>query len=834
MGKADQVIHGGGGANANVPYLLQALTAMLLWVLLLWAGGVQAAPFTPSGPIAGRVYQDFDSDGTIDTSGTVIDVGVANVQVSIYDSTGALRETTTTDANGDYTFTVASLDGVQGPYRVEFSSLPSGYGSGQNGTQSGTSVQFINADTAAARTANLALLVPCEYCQANPTMAVVYQADSTSDSALKTVNTQLLFDPTYFTYDTTNRVPTDQVATFAELGSLFGLAYRNQSGDLFAGAFAKRNGIGFGAGGADAVYRIPVNGGTPQLFFNLANLTGGASAGSSAAIDSDSEAQSQVGFSGLGDLELSLDQQTLYLVNLANRNLYAVPLNTATTPITHTGSTTGYAIPVPATCTGGSGAQGLSALGLGVHPRTGKVYVGLTCTGYTAATYSNSALRAYVYEFDPAASAFNTTPVIDQPLTYARDTSERNQTWNNWSTVISPLNFSTFKHPWLSDIEFVGADMVLGFRARSGDMIEDSSGTQGGETLYACANGSGGWTVEASGGCEGRSSVVGATNLRGNAPNLQGPGTPQGEWYWDDDGREGEAANGALAQLPGGPLFSTQIDGLGRNYRMGFYAFNNVTGQVIGGANTTYLGANFGKANNFGDIELLCDPAPIEIGNRVWDDTDGDGIQDAGEAGIDGVDVTLTCGSDVATAATANGGQYLFSSASNAAFLSSGKTCTVVVASSGQPELDGLEVTAQNADGATDNNATTDLRDSDASAAGQIVVAVGGAGENNHTLDFGYREQAVAVDIELGKVADKANARRGDTVVYTLTASNTSTTNATGVQVTDVLPAGVTLATGTPPVASQGTYNTATGVWDIGNLDAGQPPVTLTITVTVD
>ena len=49
----------------------------------------------------------------------------------------------------------------------------------------------------------------------------------------------------------------------------------------------------------------------------------------------------------------------------------------------------------------------------------------------------------------------------------------------------------------------------------------------------------------------------------------------------------------------------------------------------------------FAKANGMGDIEALCDAAPLEIGNRIWSDTNGNGIQDPGEAGIDGVTVQL-------------------------------------------------------------------------------------------------------------------------------------------------------------------------------------------------
>jgi SdrD B-like domain/Secretion system C-terminal sorting domain len=43
------------------------------------------------------------------------------------------------------------------------------------------------------------------------------------------------------------------------------------------------------------------------------------------------------------------------------------------------------------------------------------------------------------------------------------------------------------------------------------------------------------------------------------------------------------------------------------------------------------------KGVGMGDLELIRDLAPIEIGNRVWNDANGDGIQNANELGINGV-----------------------------------------------------------------------------------------------------------------------------------------------------------------------------------------------------
>ncbi|MDG3581874.1 PKD domain-containing protein [Galbibacter pacificus] len=86
------------------------------------------------------------------------------------------------------------------------------------------------------------------------------------------------------------------------------------------------------------------------------------------------------------------------------------------------------------------------------------------------------------------------------------------------------------------------------------------------------------------------------------------------------------------------------------------------------------------------------------------------------------------------------------------------------------------------------------------------------------------------VDIEVTKEYSPTGiANPGSTITFTITAANTSTNDATGVVVTDLVRAGYTI-TGTNP--SVGTYNTGNGAWDIGNLIAGQSE-TLTITVNV-
>ncbi len=97
-------------------------------------------------------------------------------------------------------------------------------------------------------------------------------------------------------------------------------------------------------------------------------------------------------------------------------------------------------------------------------------------------------------------------------------------------------------------------------------------------------------------------------------------------------------------------------------------------------------------------------------------------------------------------------------------------------------------------------------------------------GPTTSTTDF-----ANFADLSLTKTVDNATPTTGDTVTFTLTATNSGPGNANGVQVTDVLPAGLTFVSSNP---SSGTYNSGTGIWNIGALPVGTP-ATITIVTTM-
>ena len=97
------------------------------------------------------------------------------------------------------------------------------------------------------------------------------------------------------------------------------------------------------------------------------------------------------------------------------------------------------------------------------------------------------------------------------------------------------------------------------------------------------------------------------------------------------------------------------------------YTVNNVTADVTNTATSTGNPTD-SNGNDLPDISDVSDTDDAvvklyaSLGDFVWEDTDADGEQDAGETGIDGVTVELfkSDNTSVGTMQTANGGQYKF------------------------------------------------------------------------------------------------------------------------------------------------------------------------------
>jgi uncharacterized repeat protein (TIGR01451 family) len=101
-------------------------------------------------------------------------------------------------------------------------------------------------------------------------------------------------------------------------------------------------------------------------------------------------------------------------------------------------------------------------------------------------------------------------------------------------------------------------------------------------------------------------------------------------------------------------------------------------------------------------------------------------------------------------------------------------------------------------------------------------------GANNSQLDSDT--PVSSSDVAVTKTVNNASPGISTNVIFTITATNNGPSNATGVQVNDLLPAGLAYVSDVP---SAGSYNSGTGVWTIGALANGAS-ATLAITATVN
>ena len=759
-----------------------------------------------AGQLGGTVWNDFNADG-VKNSGE--STGIPDVTIKAYDCSGALVGTTSSDAFGKYTFT--SIAPSAYPLRIEFTDLPSYIGHGtMAGADGRTTVQFVNA---ADCNVDLGVLNPANYCQSSP---LVYVSCFVNGDPLLAGTAGGSDAVVSFPYSASGvpglpsgYTPPDHLANASEVGSIWGNAYNKFTKKIFMSATLRRH-AGLGPMGLGGIYVLDVtNPATPVVsqFVNatalgaviddpanpvLSNAARGLD-GNKTTPSHDPSTLSQIGRAGIGDLDISADGNTLWFVSMHDKKLYSVDITAynadgVTKPTA--ANTQSFAIPDPG-CIGGT----YRPYGLAV--KDGEVFVGVVCDA--GVSQNKSDMRAYVYKWDGT----TWTTVFDFPLTYPKGFPDANGSiinrtgwypwtddWNTYTAALRTIapNISSFVYPMpiLSDIEFdIDGAMILAFADRvsliggnnnySPDISNTTqlyNNTAGGDILRAFyANGT--YILE---------NAAKAGPAVGYGPvNNQGPGF--GEFYNENlvyqyNGSSplidhAETVLGALALRPGsGEVLVTALDPLGFNTPAdysynpfdigGVIHANNSTGQKNSGY-AVYQGRMdsglFGKATGLGDIELACDlPDYIEIGNRVWIDSNKDGVQDPCEKALAGVNVALYQGSTLIASTTTNAaGEYYFNNKPGSSTTPGTASTTLIQANTVYSLVFGVNgqfsnnvLTAVNGKYqlTTANSAITnasDLNDSDAAistiagiTAPVISVTTEANGSVNHTFDAGF------------------------------------------------------------------------------------------------
>jgi hypothetical protein len=789
--------------NALLLTLLCAAAFTCLAIIRSSVSASATAAATSTINVYGRVFQDYNGNGVYDISGSAsspaIDDGIAGVVVTAYDPNNAACGTTTTfpgtpAVKGTYNLTVTGT----GPYRIEFTNLPAGYFPSASSVDSdsivtpgislpnaGTTEQFIPNQTTEG--INLGVNYPSDYCQNNPDICINQYVNGDTNNTAGWLPTiwRLPYGIANGEYPAG---PQTAVANKTQVGSTWGLAYSRKDKRIYSAAFLKRH-MGL-AGGLGDIFvsntSLPANG---SLFVTIPNAgtianNGGRGLGAPTVPNNDPTTFDQIGKIGLGDIDISEDDSTLYAVNLNDKSLYKIVMDSDNNPSTNPAAAdiTGYPIPNPG-CGKTANPIGIKSgvwrpFAVGIY--RGDVYVGGVCDA--SGSQSTSDLRAAVYKF--SGGSFNTTPVLVFPLNYPKGevlTECPGHTgWHPWldtmpalatNCTLDSLTRLLYPQPILSDIVFDNdGSMMIGFSDRMGHQEGASGVGTSGTTFYTTVGGdilrtynnAGNFVLEQNG-------QAGSINGSG-AGNNQGPAG--GEFYGGDifstllgvtTVAHQEVGEGGLAMLPGAN--SVVMTAMDPNVKVNTggvaWLYNSsLGGGTPGGKNKGYsifpnsAGTEFyAKSNGVGDVELMCDLAPIEIGNRVWRDNDGDGIQDAGEPGIPGVTVRLFKGGSLVTGATAvtdPNGEYYFSSAAGASTPNRIYNVAVLPNTayeirldnpanySGAP-LNGLFLTAANA--GTNDSIDSDAIGSPPGILPVISLTTGGAGANDHTYDVGFTEK---------------------------------------------------------------------------------------------
>ncbi len=754
--------------------------------------------------VGGKVFLDLAVDGSSTNTYGQLDAnepGLPGITVTVTDVNGA-TQTATTDANGDWTVSAPAF-----PVRVEFTWNASWLKESYFGAGENTSVRTV---TAADCNVNLGLHDPNDYSTTpNPDYVESIRISGSGvgnnmlgvghvpyDAMGLNANEQQ-YDGT----QGTGPVPTTD-ATVEEVGTIWGKAYQASQKRLFMtptlwrhAGFAPGTGPGHlfimdyssptGSlmGTIDLQGLTPANGGAPLDFGSVCrgggceNDPGNTGSESDYILDPDPttpnidlDAFAKAATIGFGDLDYDATSQRLWAINLYQKGIIEIDVSGDTSTIA--AKTKQYLIeslPGVPSCTGGELRP------WAIKTYRDKVYIGCVCDAINSQDIDDAV--AYVLSFDPNNVTAGFTTEFTLPLNYDKDDLD----WNPWSNTYNPDGGGYWKYypqPILSNIDFdENGNMYLAFLDRWGlqaapqnyKALPGTTETETSETfgeLFKICNNNGTFELEGTGSCP--------TNY-----------TNETDEFFNDIAGDAaaDACNGAITLLPGrNQLLAHIVDphpegSTGQDYwnTQGVNTYSTTDGSIQNWYSFLFGLSNgsVGKGVGLGDIELLTEPAPIEIGDLVWLDTDGDGVQDPDETGIAGVTIELLDDSDnvIATAVTDANGHYIFSNDPNGTdsdsqkyglALSPNTTYKIRIpnASGGsqQSAIQDLSLTSTD----TGEGGTPDINDNDGNTSGTDAIisvppdALPSTGANNHSLDFGFKPQQQTVEYDWGDLPDPA------------------------------------------------------------------------------
>lgn len=762
-------------------------------------------------PISGVVWVDYDANGRHDT----YEEGVKGAEVRAFAPDGTVVGPVTSGADGSYTLPV---QGSEAAWRVE-AKLPDEdqwkeWRNAAMGSDNRSTVRFV---TVPAQNVDFAFHVPSAHVENNPLVYLPMHRFGTASDGFE--DTQPSGGAIHYddeSPDSSTPVPTTADLSPASIGATFGSTWQRadsdqETGRLFVSAYMRRH-AALGPGGLGAIYEVIPDGADftaptahQELYVNVtdAGIDIGDAYDQGAALDAngvrstvnnenptydwirDHQAWDRVGRVGLGGIAASPDRSRLFAVNLYHRSLIVIDEDDKSVQEVELDQ---YF----------PDSSDLRPFGVSADPLSGRMF--LTVTDTAESTQDPNQLRGYVYAFDPSDPS-TLTKVLETPaLNYPR----ARVSYQPWRTDArsfpddlpypSGMYIQNVSIPVVADVDVLHGNMVIGIRDLSGDLfgangtfytgdLTDNRRIAGsrawGESLYATGNDDGTFTLENNG-------VAGGVTGAGVADDVKGPG---GAGYFDSTWMQFEESLGSsvVVYSRDDGVLTTGLHTAGGSFQVGTRRLYQGTGahfdprgaMVIQNNNPLNSGGPpevTSKGNGLGSMAVLATAAPIEVGNYVWNDLDGDGVQDADEPAIAGSTVNLyekSSGALVSTVTTDENGNYVFTD------LKPNTDYQVCLDNPADYEpggvLDNFSPTVANK--GDQESPDPSLNDSNGIAGPNGFacgdVTTGEAGDNDHSIDFGFVR--LAVELGMTKTLTQGPTATGPDqyeAVYDITVTN--------------------------------------------------------------
>ncbi|MEV5981168.1 SdrD B-like domain-containing protein [Streptomyces sp. NPDC052114] len=727
-----------------------------------FAGAAPQVRDAGDGSVKVRVVRAVDANGEWDQA---LEPGMSGVEVVLTDAEGR-SITGKTGANG----VVDLAPGTKlrgGKYRVEAKNpkpgvLFPGFAQPKDDLSDpnimSSNVEFVDLKGGKDAEFTTSFWNPGDYCQKNAelvTACIGRDVENFSDPADRRTLVAFPYNARGNDNQTTN------LSDKATTGALYGIGYSKQKKWIFSGAMARRA-ADYGPGGRGAIYLTDRPSQETTVFTKVPNV--GGTDHDMSQPDMDVAFSKAVTKESLGDVEVSEDGKDLYVVNLNDRKLYRYDA----TKKTASAPKASYAIPDP----GCAAAGDWRPFGLGVQD--GTVYVGGVCSAESSQDKAD--MRAVIQTFNPKSGAFTGT-VMDEKLDFPRGIADtlggacQGAGWYPWADGWRDQQDGrtcgarhAYPQPILGDIVVdTDGDLILGFRDRYADQTGEglrtkpgsflSSPSAGGDLNRACKKG-GKFVLDGNGGCTNNATPQ---NNGGQAADVKEyyPGEYRTVWHQES------AFSGIALSKVEDTIASSGIDVADATYNSGTMfvnRFDPARAQGLGNRLTD----NFGKGGSMADLEVLCDEAPFQIGNRVWYDNGKrmkNGIQDADEKPVVGATVNLydAKGKKIGTAKTNARGEYYFDSTLvknvAAADWKYGRKYFVRMDNPADYAKGGVLYGYKPSQFGNGGNMAVDSNGKPyGNGFSAADVKIDGAGENDHDIDFGFHKPT---QIILTKVSAK-------------------------------------------------------------------------------